>query len=155
MATVRQQLIEPEAGWKRLDDTAENISYVGTWQTVTNTTWINGSAKYTLTPGAIVKFNFTGTKFAIIADLHPLHTTSVDVSIDVVNVGNFSEQGAETYKILFFLVSNLTNTEHSVRIVLLIRTNLYLKSILKMVKSLDFFVLIMPINLEDSPVTNN
>lgn len=54
---VGDQLLQPEAGWKRIDDTDSSFKYVGDWWKSGNTTpeWFNNTFHYV--DGASGKYN--------------------------------------------------------------------------------------------------
>ena len=121
MATIGQSLTVPEVNWTRYDDSDSRFSYVGTWSTFSSTiTFYNGICHGTNEAGAKVQFNFTGSKLRIIGNHFNNKSTSVDVYIDGVKMGNFSQYASGSvgiYQALEFDVSNLNNSEHYVSII--------------------------------------
>lgn len=118
MATVGQQLMVPEAGWKRYDNTDINITYVGNWQdNVPDAGLWNSTGRGTFQAGDKCQFRFTGTRIRLIGALYPNRSTSIDLIIDGVKVSNFSQYGSLNYRILNADIQNLTDGEHSAQIV--------------------------------------
>lgn len=74
MANIGDQLLQPEAGWKRIDDTDDLIHYDECAREVIDSVHHNGSVHAILKgkKGAKIKFKFTGTKIRIIgtSDAH-------------------------------------------------------------------------------------
>lgn len=69
MATIGQQLLQPESGWKRYDDTDSNITYKNNATDIHSDYW-NGSAMM-INNGGWARFNFIGTKLRIITYVSP------------------------------------------------------------------------------------
>lgn len=78
-ATVGQQLMSPESGWKRYTYKYDGISYIGTGWTDKNN---EGYEIYTQNAGDKIEISFYGTEFRYIATYHNSHNTDVKVSID-------------------------------------------------------------------------
>lgn len=116
MATVGQPLTAPEAGWKRYDDTNPYMSYNGDWDALAGSSYYNNGIHNTNASGAQVSFNFIGTKLRIIGTRQPKHSTTITVSIDGIEVGNFNEYGSLIYQLLDFEITGLDNKEHYVQI---------------------------------------
>lgn len=93
-ATVGQSLKSPETGWKRIDDTDNNLHYIGKWAT-SNTgsqAFYGGGTKYIAEKSNqdAIKFKFVGTKLRIIAQSHSTRSKNIQVKIDNEIVGNYS-----------------------------------------------------------------
>lgn len=121
MATLRQALASPDAGWRRIDNIDPNITYVGAGAWVANGTdaslW-NSTGMYTNTSGGKARFNFTGTSLRLIGSLYTNRSTSVDVYIDGVLMATFSQySGATVQRCLDFDISGLVDKEHYVEII--------------------------------------
>jgi len=120
MATVGQALTAPEDGWKRIDDTNENISYVGNWTEVStaDTNWYNNTVHLTTSGDCIVQFNFTGSKFRIVGTTNLDLATQMNVEIDGVVIGSYSQYSPSPIQknILLFEAEGLSEGEHSVRV---------------------------------------
>ncbi|MTK13074.1 MAG: fibronectin type III domain-containing protein [Clostridiaceae bacterium] len=113
-AKVGQQLAHPEKGWKRYDDADSNITYSSGWAVVSNSGRYNGSEHYINSTGAIIKFNFYGTKIRMMCDASSNRTKNLSVAIDgiVQNVGQYANP--EIYQMLFFEKTGLDLKEHTV-----------------------------------------
>ena len=121
MATVGQPLTAPEAGWKRYDDWNQNITYEGGWTSQASGVEIrtyNKSTHYG-SSGAIVKFNFTGSKLRLIGGIYSGRSNSISLIIDGTLVNSFSQYStsATTFLILDTDIKNLEDKEHYVQII--------------------------------------
>ncbi|MCC5464312.1 hypothetical protein [Pelosinus baikalensis] len=119
MATVGQSLTAPETGWKRYDDKDLNVTYVGNgWGAYTESDCWNGTYHSTIGSGSYLAFNFTGTKIRIIGNRYTDRSASIDIFIDGVKVSSFSQVSSSIISMsLDADIQNLTNAEHSVKIV--------------------------------------
>lgn len=82
MATIGQQLLAPESGWRRYDDTIGLIGFSGAWGTDTNTAYYKGSYRGSNVIGSTANVCFYGTKIRFIADYYTNKPTSIDIDID-------------------------------------------------------------------------
>ncbi|SCY72078.1 hypothetical protein SAMN05720606_10891 [Paenibacillus polysaccharolyticus] len=110
MATVGDQIKEPEAGWRRYDDTHPGLKYTGTWTTPspTNAGYYGGSIRVTsrAVDNNYVTFSFLGTKLRIISDFYSDRHSDNAITIDGVTetysafraVGTSSLQQAIVYE---------------------------------------------------------
>ncbi|MCM3131539.1 discoidin domain-containing protein [Paenibacillus polysaccharolyticus] len=110
MATVGEQIKEPEAGWRRYDDTHPGLKYTGTWTTPspTNAGYYGGSIRVTsrAVDNNYVTFSFFGTKLRIISDFYSDRHSDNAITIDGVTetysafrtVGTSSLQQAIVYE---------------------------------------------------------
>ncbi|MGQ8871424.1 discoidin domain-containing protein [Paenibacillus sp. TSA_86.1] len=110
MATVGEQIKEPEAGWRRYDDTHPCLKYTGTWTTPspTNAGYYGGSIRVTsrAVDNNYVTFSFFGTKLRIISDFYSDRHSDNAITIDGVTeiysafrtVGTSSLQQAIVYE---------------------------------------------------------
>lgn len=117
MAKIGEQLLQPESGWKRIDDSNTNIEYVGGWRTTNNSSYNNGQSHYTIESAAKMRFGFTGTKIRLICYINP--STRVDhavISIDGFEDGYSQIIDNEKFKILVYEKTNLQNRKHNVEI---------------------------------------
>ncbi|MBN1045464.1 cytochrome C biogenesis protein CcmH [Clostridium botulinum] len=136
-ATVGQQLIQPEDGWKRYDDTDSKIvyeNYVHQDNNGGSTSFVN-DLKYFLETRAIcennvgkIKFSFYGSNFRIISDkYHPYRIDKINIIIDGVKqiaypIDN-DRQELET-RVVQYESNNLKLGKHSV----IIEKNLDMKA---------------------------
>lgn len=119
-ATVGQVLTQPEAGWKRYDDTDKDISineqcirYSG--QSSVNYDGGTFTSIGQVNMNSIMTFNFTGSKIRIIGAGGGA-STPIDVYIDNVKVGSFDGASANLFHYISFEKTDLVNKEHNVRI---------------------------------------
>ncbi|MBP2632044.1 MAG: Carbohydrate binding family 6 [Firmicutes bacterium] len=126
MATVGKQLTAPETGWKRYDDTDQNISYVGSWKETTPNSDVgaaySGSYMYNNTIGNCVRFKFTGAIIRIIHYCWSNNSSNIEVNIDG-DVSTYSASYTNKNQVLVFEKSNLFDGEHY--IVLTNKTSAY------------------------------
>lgn len=118
MATIGQQLLQPESGWKRYDDRDANIDYIGTWTTSTSvpSRYYNSTTIATSIIGDYCQFNFTGNKIRIISFYDPSLSQSVEISIDN-KIYSYSLYGSSTVgQVLVFEKTDLSIGEHFVKI---------------------------------------
>ncbi|WP_238861029.1 Ig-like domain-containing protein [Clostridium sp. YIM B02569] len=123
-ATIGQQLVQPEDGWRRYDDTDSKIQYLpeNYWGTATVTNLYNGSAHGTGLPSnnanieAYANFRFKGTELRLIGWGYGGYPDNCKITIDGT-VYNFSTKyGGTIYQCLEFEVTGLSDGVHSVRI---------------------------------------
>ncbi|WP_223553110.1 LamG-like jellyroll fold domain-containing protein [Lysinibacillus sphaericus] len=83
MATIGQQLLQPESDWKRYDDSHANIKYNGVWDSNTSNSgsW-NNTRHLSNNTTKSLKFKFKGTKLRIIVNTSGNRTTDAIVNID-------------------------------------------------------------------------
>ncbi|BAU28211.1 F5/8 type C domain-containing protein [Aneurinibacillus soli] len=121
MATIGQQLITPETGWKRYDDTCPAFMYKGTW---TSTLLGGGPYGGTCYQSSVstdkIKFNFIGTKIRIIGYQSSSRTNPISISIDGI-IETFSELSIGTIggsggSMLVYEKTGLSHSTHQVEI---------------------------------------
>ncbi|MHB9924545.1 cell adhesion protein [Clostridium botulinum] len=118
MATIGQQLLQPESGWKRYDDRNENINYVGNWIHENYVSYYKTTASYIKTNGEL-SFNFTGDKIRIIGQNNSTSNTyceNVKIIIDNVIYILNGKIGSGT-QILQFEKQNLKYKEHHIKVI--------------------------------------
>lgn len=116
MATIGQALTAPEAGWGRLDDSDQNISYIGVWATLTNGSMWNGSQHQSTDITSKIRFNFTGPKLRILTSVNSDRPATQTISIDNILYTYSEYHASPLYQILIFDIENLSNNEHYVEI---------------------------------------
>lgn len=126
MATIGEQLLQPESGWKRFDDTDKNISYVGDWNNALNSLFYKGSYYNTSVSSSfnerklICKFNFTGTKLRIISSITKWRSQNIIIRIDKIEErygeNNSDETNNTSVQKVIYEKVRLTNKEHFVEI---------------------------------------
>ncbi|MNW28310.1 hypothetical protein D3C74_51330 [compost metagenome] len=117
MAVVGNQLLAPESGWRRYDNTHENVLYSGSWTPSTNASSYAGTITTTTQKGASVNFSFSGTRLRIIARRFTSgHSNNIAVYLDGVLQSSFSVVGADTHQCLVYEVTGLQDKFHIARI---------------------------------------
>lgn len=119
MANIKEQLLAPEEGWQRIDDSNVNISYNGTgWETSSETTHYNNSCHISR---GVVGDNYTfyvyTSKIRVISDY------LYDMGIFTIIIDNYSYnvdcyQTKEQYQTLMFEKTDLDKTIHKVTVTL-------------------------------------
>lgn len=117
MARVGQQLLQPDSGWKRIEETDSNFKLIGTWTSFSSTLY-SGSSLKVGSPPCSIEFNFTGRNLRFIGRTWDTsYTAKADVYIDGKLHGSFSQTGSQAHRILNFEVLNLPSDNHYVKIV--------------------------------------
>lgn len=117
MATIGQQLLQPESGWKRYDDTDSNISYVGTKQIVSGSKYSNGSLMYFQpSENCTIKFNFIGSKIRLIDTMSSNRSSTMNIKIDNINYIFSDYSPSSIDQRLIFEKAGLLFKEHFVEI---------------------------------------
>ncbi|WP_152669076.1 hypothetical protein [Paenibacillus sp. DMB20] len=117
-ASIGQPLTSPEEGWKRYDDSNKAIEYIGDWNTQINSSFYQGSMRYTQTySGTKIKFGFVGSKIRYIGVGHPSHSTQLVITIDGVSESFSQRTSGVTYQPLEYEKTNLDFGYHTVEIV--------------------------------------
>ena len=116
MAKVGEQLLAPEAGWKRIDDTDNKIIYSKGWGKYNSDSLYGNSHHQTNVLNESVIFYFYGTKLRIVNSVNDDRTDNIELTIDG-NTYYYSEySNSAKYKILIFEQCKLKNTFHKVKI---------------------------------------
>ncbi len=124
MAQVGDQLLHPEEGWKRYDDTHPAIKYEGDFRFVIDDSgnFYNNTDHLTDTMGDYLTFYFQGSSLRMIARGHDNRTENSSIYIDDVRY-SFSQRekgktgNSTTGMMLFFDISGLENKKHKVKMV--------------------------------------
>lgn len=83
MATIGQQLLIPESGWKRYEQNSPYFSYLGTWVSQSSSASSGNASVYAEKTGANkLKFDFFGTKLRILGVGNPNYHPDIKVVID-------------------------------------------------------------------------
>ncbi|PDZ95933.1 hypothetical protein CON36_25610 [Bacillus cereus] len=120
-AKVGDVLLQPETGWKRIDDTDVNIKYRGVWKNdVVNSSLYNSTCHYKAPEvdnnPASIRFDFEGTKLRIIALTVNPYDSDAKILIDGrEEVINFSSTDT-IYQRLVYENLNLPQGVHKVEI---------------------------------------
>ncbi len=117
---IGDQLLQPEDGWKRVDDTDSLLKYQGTWEKGSSSDWYNGTYHYVKdndSKGA-VEFDFYGTQLRIITcfDVASYRTDDILITIDGVTEKYSEIASAKVYQGLAYEKLGLTKGKHRVKI---------------------------------------
>lgn len=117
MAIIGETLINPESGWKRIEDIDTNFTYEGTWASRSNSAYSGSSQKTQANNilGNKIKFQFYGSKIRIISSLYPSYTPKVKITIDGIE-DYYTLQGTATNRALIYEKLNLPLDLHYVEI---------------------------------------
>lgn len=125
-AKVGDKLTQPEAGWKRIDDTDSNIKYTGLWQgsDSANTGYYNDTMKYknaSVGSGlAVCEFSFTGTKLRVIGAVvssSQYYKAPVTITIDgIAETYTINNPNRNDRQVLLYEKLNLSPGNHVVKI---------------------------------------
>lgn len=117
---VGDQLSQPEAGWKRLDNTEPNFKYRGTWYQGVSAQWYNSTYHYVKDNDSLgaVEFDFYGTQLRIIScfDVSAYRSDDVSITIDGVTEKYSEIASANIGQVLAYEKLGLTKGKHRVRI---------------------------------------
>ncbi|MFF2889471.1 hypothetical protein [Paenibacillus sp. NPDC057967] len=113
--TVGSSLTEPEDGWRRYDDKAPVLNYIGTWVNDTTAGLYENTGTYSTDLDAKLIFKFKGTKIRLIGYLLTNKTTSGRIKIDGVTE-TFSEYGSAQAQVVVYEKYGLRDGEHLVEI---------------------------------------
>lgn len=128
-ATVGESLIEPEAGWKRYDDSDVNIISGNGLGSTTFADTYKQTIRAMKGVGQQIKFKFSGTKLRIISrEWVNVGSTINEITIDG-QTELFSTRGSNVLVALVYEKLNLSNQVHTVTITLKQDTNFYLDAI--------------------------
>ncbi|MEK4074088.1 MULTISPECIES: hypothetical protein [Paenibacillus] len=119
MATVGDQLKEPEVGWRRYDDTHIGLKYTGSWYKVTSTNYYNGSVNVTTraADNNYVAFSFYGTKIRVISDIAQDRHSDNTITVDGVTESfNTYKSGTAVLNAIVYEKTNLPLGFHTVTI---------------------------------------
>lgn len=115
MAIIGEQLLQPESGWKRYDDTDLKIQYYNFNNAYTVQAGnYNNTMSYSSLSNAEIHFSFTGTKLRLITQIN---TSSRTPSLDIIVDGNIylttAHYGSLVYSGLFFELLDLPEGVHT------------------------------------------
>lgn len=118
MATIGDQILEPEEGWKRYDNEERLFYLVGEWVLHDNISAYNGTGIYSNTFNAKINFKFKGTKLRFISRNYDKNYESIiQVWIDGLQVGTFIQnQGVILNQVIQYEITGLEDKIHNVEI---------------------------------------
>ncbi|MBD7911443.1 Ig-like domain-containing protein [Clostridium cibarium] len=116
-----KQLLQPEDGWRRYDDTDSRIKYVGDgWIKNTGGDFYNGSeseVQSSQNSASKIQFKFQGTKLRIISLRNPVCGNSISIYIDgVKQTFNIYDGSGNHFQTLVYEKNSLSNSIHTVEI---------------------------------------
>lgn len=115
MATVGEQLLQPEDGWRRVNDACNGFTYTGAWTIAYPAQGCSGGTQsWTSTINDTISFSFYGTKIRYIYYKYPTRSSSISVTIDNTDYGNFNLCGKEQLSTLGFEITGLDLGIHNV-----------------------------------------
>ncbi|MDA2185649.1 hypothetical protein PDN25_27100 [Bacillus cereus] len=118
-------LLQPESGWKRIDDTNPLISKQGTdWLFASGANgalnYYNQTVSYRVADTiASAQFSFTGTGIRIVSSQYNTGWTDIEVEIDGVFIRKYSPNGSGgsmRYQVLLFEKLGLTDSVHTIKL---------------------------------------
>ncbi len=107
---------DPDAGFQSVDDRDPALTYVGTWNNDSNSAFYEGTARYTNAVNASVEFTFTGTAVRWYGQ-NDTNFGTADVYLDGSFVKTVNVNGSPTVGKILFEALNLSNTEHTIKVV--------------------------------------
>lgn len=123
-ATLGQVLTTPEAGWKRYNDSDNNITYIGSWKYYPNASYSYSSDNHeTNIANDSFKFNFIGSKVRLIACLLYNRSNDITIKIDGSIVEKASQSDTNTSSStsgnmkLYYEKTGLAYKEHYVEVI--------------------------------------
>ncbi|SFM11485.1 hypothetical protein [Pelosinus propionicus] len=118
MATIGNQLLQPENGWKRYSNMDSNILYIGSWITLADDAnfWSREHHDLESSSGGQIQFKFKGTKIRLIDHRHPNRCSTLKAIIDG-ELFDFSEYGTSQHRTIVFEKIGLENTIHTVELI--------------------------------------
>lgn len=117
MATVGQQLLQPEEGWRRYDDTDIRFLYKGIWKSFANDSQDYNTTRYNMhSNDAEFSFDFYGEKVRIITNNYTTRSTDMRLVIDDMEFSFNCYAATSSRRILSAEVNNLKIGRHSAKI---------------------------------------
>jgi len=117
MATVGEQLLQPENGWKRYSNMDPNIKYIGNWTTLANDVNFCSNEHHGLeSSSGYIQMKFRGTKIRLIDHRYPNRCSTLKAVIDGESL-DFSEYGVSQHQTIVFEKIGLDNTIHTVEFI--------------------------------------
>ncbi|WP_125154423.1 cell adhesion protein [Clostridium rectalis] len=132
MAKLGEQLLQPELGWMRYDDTNSNIEYINMKKPKESSAYKGGyHHEEDKDINSIVRFNFIGDKIRIIGVLSRLcGAGNIEVILDGKHIGNFGQYNNSTiYQVLNYELNNLPFREHFIQLCRLGSESFYIDAI--------------------------
>ena len=115
MATIGEQLLQPETGWQRIEDTNTLIKYDGNWTSYEHSSFSGNSAHYNNTKD-FVSFIFYGSKLRIISEYFNNRDTNNLIIIDDVEYNFNCYSSTKESIVIAFEKLDLQKRCHTVKI---------------------------------------
>ena len=117
MANIGEQLLQPESGWQRIDDSNVNISYNGTWYTSSPNSSSGGDFKYTQINGGYLEFYVYTSKIRFINFLQSICAKNSVLNIDgeAYSYSSYISGGMQ-YQILAFEKLDMSKSIHKIKL---------------------------------------
>jgi hypothetical protein len=122
MAVLGDQLLQPEEGWKRIDDTDPMFTYVGNgWNRVSSTDSYNGSYQQTWHSSTIpsrVEFSFRGEALRIIGSTYSNGNGDGELKVTIDGKEFSASSIGDSYqtRVVIFEALNLSPSKHTISI---------------------------------------
>lgn len=116
MATIGKQLLQPEEGWRRIDNISTSIKYNGSWGSYSGNSFYNNTLYSSNTLGDSYSFSFYGTKFRIISQYYTNRTTEQTVVIDDSITETYTGNNTPANIVLEYEKTGLTEGIHTVTV---------------------------------------
>ncbi|MCC0638970.1 MULTISPECIES: LamG domain-containing protein [unclassified Clostridioides] len=123
MAIVGEQLLQPEAGWQRIDNIDNNFKYIGLWKKDTSSGLYNNTGMFIQENATIeevnssyITFAFYGSKIRIFHTRYASHSSNMKCIIDDIEYENYNIHGETIRQYLAFDKINLEKKIHLVKI---------------------------------------
>ncbi|EJR57241.1 hypothetical protein IIO_04768 [Bacillus cereus VD115] len=116
-AKVGDVLLQPEPGWKRVDDKNSLIKYneEGKWSRFTDDRYYSSTAVFS-TQNAVAEFSFKGTGVRIVSKSVERNYGPVDITIDGVKESYNQILGLDNWQVLLYDKRGLQDEVHSVKL---------------------------------------
>ena len=104
MANIGEQLLQPESGCRRIDDSNLNIKYIGNWNTTSSASYNYYNSTLHSTKGSVdnkIEFYFYGTKLSIISSYYTDMSSNISIEIDDI-IDSFSCNNSLMYQVLAY-----------------------------------------------------
>lgn len=125
-AKVGDVLLQPETGWKRIDDTDVNIKYSGNWTLIDNLSdYHNSTARFKHAKQSSVDdsamsatFKFKGTKLRVIGVSNNTYDREAQIIIDgkPETISFYADRDVSPTRVLLFDKQGLTDEIHTVEL---------------------------------------
>jgi len=109
-------ILQPEFGWKRIDDRDANIIYSKSTRTNISSAYNNTCTQVDNTITTTIKFSFFGSILRIIGRTYPTYPAGLEINIDNSIVETFTSVGSDKWQVILYQNINLSKDIHNVSI---------------------------------------